>query len=127
MNRLSSRCSLALAIMLLQACVDDDPLPRDSPVADAGAPEPSATANVSVAPVLPPDCAPIFDPLPSTLSCTGLYGAAGAGSVEKSVHPAARSFAPGKMLWTDAADKQRWISLPQGKQIDTSSPNGWVF
>jgi hypothetical protein len=56
-----------------------------------------------------------------------LYGAAGSVPAEKAVHQANRSFVPGAALWTDGADKQRWIALPEGKQIDTSKPNAWAF
>jgi hypothetical protein len=118
-------CSwLALSALLLHACVDDGPLPRGAIDLDAGAD--AAFASPTVAP-LPLGCAPIGDPLPKTLSCTGLYGAAGTGPIEKAVHPVNRAFAPGTALWTDGADKLRWIAVPEGKQIDTSDPNGWVF
>jgi hypothetical protein len=77
--------------------------------------------------VLPTGCAPVGDPLPKTLSCTGLYGAAGTGSVDKAVPTVNRAFNPGTALWTDGAAKLRWIALPEGTQIDTSNPGAWVF
>jgi hypothetical protein len=70
---------------------------------------------------------PLGDSLPKTLSCTGLYGAAGTGTVDKAVPTVNREFNPGTALWTDGAEKRRWIALPDGTKIDTSNPGGWVF
>jgi hypothetical protein len=36
-------------------------------------------------------------------------------------------FAPQYPLWSDGADKQRWIALPPGTAIDASNPDAWVF
>jgi hypothetical protein len=36
-------------------------------------------------------------------------------------------YAPNYELWADGADKQRFIYLPEGKQIDTSNPDRWTF
>jgi hypothetical protein len=76
-------------------------------------------------PPLPPDCPPFGEEPPKTLACTGLYGDTGVD--DKLVHAANRGFAPGATLWTDDADKQRWIALPANTQVDTSDPNGWRF
>jgi len=38
-----------------------------------------------------------------------------------------RPFAPSFVLWSDGAEKQRWIELPAGAQIDTSDMNRWSF
>ncbi len=38
-----------------------------------------------------------------------------------------RFFQPRYWLWTDGADKKRYIYLPPGTQIDTTDPDGWVF
>jgi hypothetical protein len=127
MTRFLLQGSLTLTVLLCSACTDDLPLSRAALLFDAGA-EPASAASVSApgAP-LPPDCVPVFSPLPRTLSCTGLYGAAGSAAADKAVHPANLGFTPGAALWTDGADKQRWISLPEGRQIDTSKANAWVF
>src|SRR5262249_10101463 len=37
------------------------------------------------------------------------------------------AFAPDHKLWSDGAEKARWILLPDGKQIDGSDPDHWVF
>ena len=36
-------------------------------------------------------------------------------------------FTPNYPLWTDGAEKSRWIYLPPGSQIDSSDPDHWVF
>lgn len=61
--------------------------------------------------------------LPEALACTGLY----ADFESKEVAPGVRAFAPAHQLWSDGADKQRWIYLPEGTQIDSSAPDDWKF
>jgi mono/diheme cytochrome c family protein len=36
-------------------------------------------------------------------------------------------YAPRFELWSDGAEKRRWLYLPPGTQIDTSDMDGWVF
>lgn len=38
-----------------------------------------------------------------------------------------RAFSPQYPLWSDGADKQRFIELPAGSAIDASDPDGWRF
>jgi hypothetical protein len=38
-----------------------------------------------------------------------------------------RSFRPLYTLWSDAAEKDRYVSLPAGTTIDTTDPNHWIF
>lgn len=61
--------------------------------------------------------------LPKTLDCTGLYDDIGTKSVSSKV----REYTPAAPLWSDGAVKRRWLYLPPGTTIDTSSPNDWVF
>ena len=61
--------------------------------------------------------------LPERLSDTGLYVA---GSTTQ-VRPGVLAFAPQYTLWSDGADKQRWIALPPGTFIDASQPDAWQF
>jgi hypothetical protein len=117
------RSSLTVGAVLVGACPDDSDLPRDYVELDAG----YDGGVIDTAVVLPPGCAPFGSPLPKTLSCTGLYGEAGAGPLAKIVPLGNREFTPGAVLWSDGDDKRRWIALPPGTQIDTSDPNGWVF
>ena len=62
-------------------------------------------------------------PLPSRLSATGLYAPGSTAAVRASHH----AFAPQYPLWTDGADKQRWLYLPEGTAIDGSAPDAWRF
>jgi len=54
-------------------------------------------------------------PLPALLSETGLDA------------PGVRAYTPSFTLWSDGADKQRWLWLPPGTVIDTSNPDEWEF
>ena len=38
-----------------------------------------------------------------------------------------RSYTPRSQLWSDTAEKRRWIYLPPGTQIDTSDMDYWEF
>lgn len=60
---------------------------------------------------------------PETLRETGLYSP-GNGLVVDAVHLA---FSPQYPLWTDGAQKRRWLSLPPNTYIDASRPNAWEF
>jgi hypothetical protein len=60
---------------------------------------------------------------PSLLSETGLYADLAAGTLAEGVMPYRVRFE----LWSDGAEKQRWLLLPTGTQIDTSDPDRWVF
>jgi hypothetical protein len=60
---------------------------------------------------------------PATLSCTGLY----ADIVGKTLAPGVRSYQPAVPLWSDGAQKARWIQLPPGTTIDVTDPNEWTF
>jgi hypothetical protein len=71
---------------------------------------------------LPPQCAGAAVP-PATLECTGLY----ADLLAKQLAPGLEPYAPAVPLWSDGAEKQRWISLPPGTTIDNTDPSEWVF
>lgn len=60
---------------------------------------------------------------PQDLRCTGLY----ADFAGKTVDPANHSYTPGVVLWSDGAQKQRWLYLPPGTKIDTSDMDQWSF
>lgn len=62
-------------------------------------------------------------PLPRLLSETGLFTHGAAGAVRAGIV----SFSPQYPLWSDSADKRRWLSLPAGTFIDASKPDAWVF
>jgi hypothetical protein len=71
---------------------------------------------------LPPACATASVP-PATLICTGLY----ADIVSKQIAPGIEAYAPAVPLWSDGAEKQRWIFLPPGQVIDNADPDEWSF
>jgi cytochrome c553 len=60
---------------------------------------------------------------PARLSETTLYE----DIATKSVSPRARPFTPRFVLWSDGAEKSRWILLPDGEVIDTADMDHWVF
>lgn len=58
-----------------------------------------------------------------TLHETGLYAAGSARVPSDDVV----AFSPQYPLWTDGADKRRWLHIPQGAFIDASQPDAWEF
>jgi hypothetical protein len=61
-------------------------------------------------------------PLPATLRDTGLRMTA-----TGEPPPGIAAFSPQYPLWSDGADKRRWLQLPPGTFIDASRPDAWVF
>ena len=61
--------------------------------------------------------------LPLRLSETGLYSDASSLTVD----PELLAFSPQYPLWTDGAEKRRWVSLPPGAVIDTTDIDAWTF
>lgn len=57
------------------------------------------------------------------LECSGLYSSFADKTVATDVKP----YKPGVELWSDGAEKQRWISLPPGTKIDISDWNEWSY
>ena len=60
---------------------------------------------------------------PPDVFCTGLY-------VDRDVDrhsDSAVPYTPGLVFWSDGADKQRFLYLPPGSQIDTSQMDAWSF
>jgi hypothetical protein len=66
--------------------------------------------------------APELARLPQRLSETGLYRPEAAGTLAAGV----RTYRPRFELWSDGADKQRWVSLPEAA-IDTHDMDAWQF
>jgi len=61
--------------------------------------------------------------LPHRLSETGLYEDVKADRVAERV----QSFRPQFALWTDGAEKRRWVGLPDGSRVDTNDMDNWRF
>ena len=57
------------------------------------------------------------------LSETGLYANIATGELA----PGVVAFTPRFPLWSDGTEKQRWILLPDGQQIDTSNMDDWLL
>src|SRR2546423_1675242 len=61
--------------------------------------------------------------LPDDVFCTGLY----ANRDSTQIAPGVMPYTPGVLLWSDGAEKQRYLSLPPSTQIDTSDLDAWKF
>ena len=71
-----------------------------------------------------PAAADVLDePLPPTLSATGLYADLGSGRIA----PGVVGFTPQYPLWSDGSTKQRWVRLPPGARIDARHADAWDF
>jgi hypothetical protein len=66
---------------------------------------------------------PTDEAAPETLSATGLYADIASKTLTATVQP----FEPQYLLWSDGADKERWVYLPECGQIDSSDMNDWSF
>jgi hypothetical protein len=85
-----------------------------------------AALVVSAALVVLPQAAGRLAPtpgLPPRLAGTGLYS----DLASKAIGPRNLSYSPQYPLWSDGAQKRRWIQLPPGGWIDASDPDEWVF
>ena len=60
---------------------------------------------------------------PPTLRDTGLYS----DWVTRTVAPDNLPFSPQYPLWSDGAQKARWLHIPKGTFIDGSNPDAWAF
>ena len=127
------RCQLLTIPFLLAACsyadefgaraaiVPDPGLPPSAAGAAAWA-HAGAAAPAMTQPSTPePPIAEALDVVPPLLSQTGLYSAMST----RTLAPNVQVFSPAYPLWSDNAGKLRWISLPEGTQIDTSDMDVW--
>jgi cytochrome c553 len=60
---------------------------------------------------------------PRLLSETGLYAGRGTNVID----PRNRPFSPQYPLWSDGAEKSRWVRLPEGAAIDARNIDRWDF
>jgi hypothetical protein len=126
------------ALMTHAACSTDEPAPASPDTADAS-PVDSAPPSVGndagggdaggcLDDGKNADCSYTSDAgdvgvLPGDLRCTGLYECWNPKTLAKTAQP----FKPGVELWSDGAEKARWLALPPGQKIDISKHDGWVF
>jgi hypothetical protein len=66
-------------------------------------------------------------PSPAKLSETGLFTARGTAPGELVLAEGVRAFEPKYKLWSDGADKKRYVYLPPGAKIDTTDADHWVL
>jgi hypothetical protein len=57
------------------------------------------------------------------LQCAGLYS----DWAKKTVASDLKEFVPGLQLWSDGAQKTRWVHLPPATKIDTTDMDEWTF
>ncbi len=70
------------------------------------------------------DCAgPIDGVLPVDLRCTGLYG----DFDKRELACGVLEYKPAVELWSDAAEKRRFVSIPKGQRVDVSNPDSFVY
>jgi hypothetical protein len=69
-----------------------------------------------------PEPPPALD-APATLSATGLYS----NIATKTIAPGVDAYEPSFKLWSDGAEKNRWVHLPPCTTIDTSDMDHWSF
>jgi len=67
--------------------------------------------------------APLPTTMPALLSQTSLYK----DIATKQLADGTMEFKPANVLWSDAAEKHRWIQLPEDAQIDSTDMDHWVF
>jgi hypothetical protein len=70
-----------------------------------------------------PPCVEPAQGLPADVFCTGLYKGRNATLHADDVLP----YAPGLKFWSDGAQKDRFLFLPRGSQIDSSELDAWKF
>jgi hypothetical protein len=121
---MKQRLFLLAIVGLLPSCggregYEDPVLPFDASVVD------TAKQDAAVEREAPEDfgCSSDETTAPTKLECTGLYSE----WATKTVATGVREFTPSSPLWSDGADKHRWVYLPPGTKIDASSRTDWVF
>jgi hypothetical protein len=126
---------LTAALLLATACgsggssIDAGPAPDAPPEIDSAAAADAAT-DLTVPPDAAPDLARDYPPPPVAyarpryvhLAETGIFGGTPLAPAVDLLE-----FKPTHVLWSDGADKRRWLRLPPGTRIDTSDMNHWVF
>jgi hypothetical protein len=85
----------------------------------------SASApDAALTTILPVDAAPLPDADPNRyLSQTGLY----VDIASQRFAPDLLEFEPRYKLWSDGAEKRRWVRLPAHERIDTSDMEHWLL
>jgi hypothetical protein len=106
----SFRCLCALGALGMAALIGcgDGSAAQDAALSDAP-PDALAAADASL--------------MPQSLRDTGLY----IDFDNQILAEGVREFRPAYELWSDGADKQRWVHLPAGAVIDSSDMDFWQY
>lgn len=107
-----------------EPAVDASTVDVASPAVDAASPV-DGGEDVTDASPASADCPDAGASLgaPKDLRCTGLYAPGPSSTIASDV----REYAPAHPLWSDSAEKTRWVRLPPGQKIDTSDMDEWTF
>ena len=113
-----SSCAPAVVVGILGlagavACSTNATSEGSSTEPDASVPDARTLADCPVPPT----------GLPTDLYCTGLYAARAPAQLAAGVMP----YTPGVTLWSDGAEKHRFLQLPPGTKIDTTDLDAWKF
>jgi hypothetical protein len=127
---IGTRVLWLVCLQLALGCADahdlDDGTSPHAVEPDDGGPEP-AKGSSAISSALERACmqeiADSSDGLPQHLRCAGLYADPGNDKLAKGVF----AYTPGLVLWSDGAEKHRWIYLPEGEKIDASNSGDWTF
>jgi mono/diheme cytochrome c family protein len=117
--------TLAFSVLLsasLAGCSESDAVSRDVPQSDAGMDAASSDGG-SDATSDADDAAPDSGETRARLSQTGLFAASGS----EALAPGVSLFRPEYELWSDGAEKRRWLYLPPAARIDATDMDYWVF
>jgi hypothetical protein len=106
--------SVASACVLLVACSAGSASDARDPARDL-APISTGSKREGASAVAPPD--------PNSIAAQAVYRDVTAGTVAAQ----ALEFTPDYPLWSDGAEKRRWVSLPADRTIDTSDMDHWMF
>jgi hypothetical protein len=106
---------------LAAACGGDD----NAAAPDGGTGTSTPTLDAAMEAAVDPyaaECANAASP-PNDIECTGLYS----DLPSKTLAAGIQAYAPAVPLWSDYAEKERWIYLPPGTTIDRSNAEEWIF
>lgn len=110
----------AASSLLYLGCSDDDVAPTTDGGSEGSTPTPPpppgpVEGDAGACPDAPPASCEKESDVEKDLRCTGLY----ACWSTKEVAATHREYAPAYPLWSDGAEKTRWLELPAGSKIDT--------
>ena len=121
-----SRRHIVVAALFCLACSSAPPVESDPPL-PVDSSEEECVNSIPADPM--PEPVDAFgeeppsreDSLPTLLSETGLY----TDIATKSIDPVVLGFTPQFQLWSDGAEKSRWVYLPECDTIDSADMDDW--